>query len=133
MTLKPPHCILASLASSKQGASTVQTLVYHYDAFTTVPQRGNPAGIVLAAQNLSDTAMQRIAAQVGFNETTFVLPSATADVRLRFFTPGNEINLCGHATVASFTALYQRGVFGQRTALTVETKAGLLPIDIELR
>jgi len=110
----------------------VLIVVQHYDAFTTEPHRGNPAGIVFDAHQLTDEAMQRIAAQVGFNETTFVLPSNTADIRLRYFTPGNEMNLCGHATVASFTSLYQRGAFGGRTTLTVETKAGVLPIAIEL-
>lgn len=111
----------------------MSTLVHHYDAFTTTPGRGNPAGIVFDAARLTDDAMQQIAAKVGFNETTFVLPSDQADVRLRYFTPGNEMNLCGHATVASFTVLHQRGAFGDRTALTVETKAGILPISVELR
>lgn len=109
------------------------TLVHHYDAFTTTPGRGNPAGIVFDARSLTDDAMQQIAAKVGFNETTFVLPSDRADIKLRYFTPGSEMNLCGHATVASFTALHQRGAFDERTALTVETKAGILPISVEVR
>jgi PhzF family phenazine biosynthesis protein len=111
----------------------VPTLVHHYDAFTTTPGRGNPAGIVFDARSLTDDAMQQIAARVGFNETTFVLPSDRADIKLRYFTPGSEMNLCGHATVASFTALHQRGAFDERTALTVETKAGILPISVEVR
>ena len=109
------------------------TLVHHYDAFTTTPGRGNPAGIVFDARSLTDDAMQQIAAKVGFNETTFVLPSDRADIKLRYFTPGSEMNLCGHATVASFTALHQRSAFDERTALTVETKAGILPISVEVR
>lgn len=75
--------------------------VLHYDAFSSIPNKGNPAGIVLEADDLSVEDMQRIAKTVGFNETVFVLKSDVADYKLRYFTPGHEINLCGHATVGS--------------------------------
>lgn len=107
--------------------------VYRYDAFTTVPHRGNPAGIVFDCDGLTDDDMQRIAAQIGFNETTFVLPSESADLRLRYFTPGHEMDLCGHATIAGFYALHQRGALGGKTDLRLEAKAGVLPIAIELQ
>lgn len=107
--------------------------VYRYDAFTTVPHRGNPAGIVFDSDGLSADDMQRIAAQIGFNETTFVLPSEAADIRLRYFTPGHEMDLCGHATVAGFYAMHQLGRLGGKTDLMFEAKAGLLPITIELQ
>lgn len=78
--------------------------------------------------------MQTIARAVGFNETAFVLPSARADLRLRYFTPGHEVDLCGHATVGTFVVLHRRGRlpgagFPQR--LTLETAAGLLPVTVE--
>ncbi|BBI32975.1 hypothetical protein KCTCHS21_23740 [Cohnella abietis] len=74
--------------------------VLHYDAFSDQPNKGNPAGVVLDASQLSEKDMQSIAYEVGFNETVFVVDSQVADLRLRYFTPGHEINLCGHATMA---------------------------------
>ena len=75
--------------------------VYHYDAFSNIPNRGNPAGIVLDGETLSEEQMREVAEKVGFNETAFPLRSDKADLRIRFFTPGHEINLCGHATMAT--------------------------------
>jgi len=103
--------------------------VHHYEAFSPFPGRGNPAGVVLEGANLDDATMQAIAARVGFNETAFVLPSATGDLRLRYFTPGHEIDLCGHATVASLFALHDRRRLGEGD-VTVETRAGLLPMAV---
>lgn len=105
--------------------------VYHYDAFTAVPGKGNPAGVVFDADDLSETVMQQVAHKVGFNETVFVLNSRTADVRLRYFTPGHEINLCGHATMASLYGLKTRGLLGDQKSITIETNVGLLPIRFE--
>lgn len=58
--------------------------VFHYDAFTNKPNMGNPAGIVLDADGLTEEEMQRIAEKVGFNETSFVLSSEVADIRMRY-------------------------------------------------
>lgn len=63
-------------------------------AFSTIPNKGSPAGVVLDADSLSEIEMQNIAYSVGFNETVFVLNSSIGDIRLRYFTPGHEINLC---------------------------------------
>jgi PhzF family phenazine biosynthesis protein len=109
--------------------------VLHYDAFAPRPGMGNPAGVVLDAHDLSDAAMQAIARAVGFNETAFVLASTVAHLRLRYFTPGHEVDLCGHATVGSFVALHQHGRLpggGFPRRLTLETGAGLLPVTVEL-
>lgn len=105
--------------------------VYHYDAFSAVPGKGNPAGVVFDADDLSEMVMQQIAHKVGFNETVFVLNSRTADVRLRYFTPGHEINLCGHATMASLYGLKTRGLLGDQKSITIETNVGILPIQFE--
>ena len=105
------------------------TEVLHYDAFTEKPGMGNPAGIVMDAGNLSEGRMLAIAAAVGFNETAFIIPSDRADVRLRFFTPGHETDLCGHAAVASLCMMKERGMLGAGE-FTLETKAGVLPISI---
>lgn len=106
--------------------------VHHYEAFSKVPNRGNPAGVVLEAEGLTDEQMQEAARKVGFNETAFPLPSDRADVRIRYFTPGHEINLCGHATMAALYALWTSGRLNGRTSLTIETKAGILPVRLEL-
>ncbi len=109
--------------------------VLHFDAFAPRPGMGNPAGVVLDADGLSDATMQAIARAVGFNETAFVLPSRVAGLRLRYFTPGHEVDLCGHATVGSFVALHQYGRLpgtGFPRRLTLETGAGLLPVTVEL-
>lgn len=104
--------------------------VYHYDAFSTIPNQGNPAGVVLEGEHLTEEQMLAIAEKVGFNETAFPLPSDIADLRIRFFTPGHEMNLCGHATMATIFALATRGLLGERTELTIETLAGVLPIRL---
>ncbi|MDF2720796.1 MAG: hypothetical protein K0Q59_471 [Paenibacillus sp.] len=102
--------------------------VHHYDAFSSIPNQGNPAGVVLDGGRLTEEQMRKAAAQVGFNETAFPLQSDKADIRIRFFTPGHEINLCGHAAMATLFALKTRGLLGDRTALAIETKAGILPV-----
>ncbi|RDW17219.1 PhzF family phenazine biosynthesis isomerase [Oceanobacillus chungangensis] len=104
--------------------------VHHYDAFSTEPNKGNPAGVVLNGDELTDGEMQEIALKVGFNETAFPIKSDVADLRIRFFTLGHEMNLCGHATMATIYALKSTGILGDKTELTIETNAGILPIKI---
>lgn len=102
--------------------------VLHIDAFTTIPNKGNPAGVVIDAAHLSEQDMQEIAYQVGFNETSFVWPSDKADLRIRYFTPGHEMDLCGHATIATLYALKEEGFFQGRDQIKVETNVGVLPM-----
>jgi len=104
--------------------------VYHYDAFATEPGMGNPAGIVLGGDKLTEQQMQAVAKAVGFNESAFPVSSEKADLRIRFFSPGKEMELCGHATVATLYAMKTRGLLGDKEELTVETKAGILPVWI---
>ena len=73
--------------------------VYHVDAFTSQPFRGNSAGVVFPADNLSEAQMQLIARELGHSETAFLLHSDDSDVRIRYFTPTVEVPICGHATV----------------------------------
>lgn len=75
--------------------------VYHVDAFTSVPFRGNSAGVVLHADGLSEAQMQLIARELRHSETAFLLTSDDSDVRIRYFTPTVEVPICGHATVAA--------------------------------
>ncbi len=106
--------------------------VYHYDAFSNKPNKGNPAGVVLHADKLTDDEMQNIAYKVGFNETAFLMQSSVADWRIRYFTPGYEMDLCGHGTVAAIYALQTKGLIKETGNFTIETKAGVLPIQVEL-
>jgi PhzF family phenazine biosynthesis protein len=78
--------------------------VLRYSAFTTDPQGGNPAGVVLDARGLDGDAMQRIATEVGYSETAFLLPRADGDLDVRYFSPLAEVSFCGHATIAAMVA-----------------------------
>lgn len=107
--------------------------ILRYDAFTMEPGKGNPAGIVLDGDGYTDAEMQQIAARVGYNETTFVQQppeGSSGDIRFRYFTPGHEMDLCGHATVATCTALRERGLVPRTGVLQVDTRAGLLPMTL---
>ncbi len=103
--------------------------VYHYNAFSLQPDKGNPAGVVFDAGTLTEGQMLEVAQKVGFNETVFVMESDVADLRLKYFTPGHEMDLCGHATVASLYGLQSRVCLSTEN-LTVETNAGILPMRV---
>ena len=82
--------------------------LFQVDAFTTQRFAGNPAGVVLDAQLLSDGEMQSIARELGNGDTAFVLPPGDAqhDIRVRFFTPRREAAFVGHATLAAHAVLH---------------------------
>ncbi|MGH7681012.1 MAG: PhzF family phenazine biosynthesis protein [Candidatus Eiseniibacteriota bacterium] len=101
------------------------------DAFTRIPGTGNRAGIAPDAGSLNDATMQRVAAAVAASETSFLLPpSPGVDVHLRYFTPGDEIKFCGHATVATFHWLAETGAVPVPGRLTMECPAGRLEIEL---
>lgn len=102
--------------------------VQQIDAFTEQPFAGNPAGVVTDAGGLTPEEMQLVARELNCSETAFVLRSDRADLRIRYFTPTIEVDLCGHATIATLHALNAEGrVHGN---LTVETNAGLLGMEV---
>ncbi len=109
----------------------------HVDAFTRHAWAGNPAGVVIDARGLSDEEMQAIAREMNLSETAFVLPPTQkgADLRIRWFTPAEEVDLCGHATIASFHALSEEGKYGMAREgtyrFTIETRSGLLGILVD--
>jgi PhzF family phenazine biosynthesis protein len=89
------------------------TQVLRYAAFTTTPDGGNPAGVVLDAAGLDDAAMQEIAAEVGYSETAFLTGPATGSgpgrhLAVRYFSPLAEVPFCGHATIATAVAHAER-------------------------
>ncbi|MDB4292087.1 PhzF family phenazine biosynthesis protein [Maribacter sp.] len=79
------------------------------NAFVDHGKGGNPAGVVLDADMLSDIEKLEIAAMVGLSETAFISKSETAEFKLDFFTPSRQIAHCGHATIAAFSYLNQLG------------------------
>ncbi|MGC9307914.1 MAG: PhzF family phenazine biosynthesis protein [Thermoplasmatota archaeon] len=102
--------------------------VYIVDAFTEQSFTGNPAGVVPQADGLTDESMQRIAAELRCSETAFILESDDAYLRIRFFTPVREVDLCGHATIAAFHVLATTTELPRQ--ITMETHVGVLPVGI---
>ena len=90
-----------------------RTITVHIvNAFVVGGTGGNPAGVVLDADDLSETDKQEVAAAVGVSETAFVSRSKVAAFKLDFFTPNMRIPHCGHATIAAFSYLVSIGLVG---------------------
>jgi PhzF family phenazine biosynthesis protein len=103
--------------------------VHHVNAFTANNGGGNPAGVVMNADNLNESQMLAIAKEVGFSETAFISKSGVATQKLRFFTPVEEVDLCGHATIASWSHMHRLGIVDEGEH-TQETKAGVLKVNV---
>lgn len=99
-------------------------------SFTQNISGGNPAGVVVEAEGLTEQQMQQLAGIIGYSETAFVTKSSLADFKVRFFTPCAEVDLCGHATIATFSLMKQKGLVSEGE-YTQETKAGILKIVIK--
>lgn len=104
--------------------------IYKLTSFPKESHGGNEAGVVLNADLLIDEEMLKIANNIGYSETAFVLQSKVADFKVRFFTPVEEVPLCGHATIATFNLLRDKGVI-KNGIYTQETKAGILRLDVQ--
>lgn len=96
--------------------------VYTTNSFAEVTGGGNPAAAVLESDSLSEQKMQDIAQKIGFSETAFVMRSNKADLKVRYFTPVREVDLCGHATIAVFSLLRDLNILapGQYRLETVQ-------------
>lgn len=105
--------------------------LFQIDSFTKVKFTGNPAGVITNADGLTDCEMQKIARELNNSETAFIFSSDSNkyDVHIRFFTPTNEVPICGHATIA---AHYARAVENKLNTTRVyqKTGAGILSVDI---
>ena len=108
----------------------MKLIAYKVNAFAKIVEGGNPAGVVMGAKELSEADMKRIAAILGFSETAFVMESEVADFRVRFFTPKEEVDLCGHATVGTFSALFHKEII-KPGKYTQETLAGILNVEVQ--
>ncbi len=102
---------------------------YVMDAFADRVFSGNQAGVALPDHPMEDAVMQQIAAEFKHSETAFVAVNGDGSVTLRYFTPAGEVDLCGHATVASFALLRQEGLIGDGSHIA-HTKAADLNIEV---
>ena len=104
-------------------ATMAKVSVMVVNAFTFNGEGGNPAGVVLDADQYTAEQKQEIARRGGYNETAFVSKSNQADIKLDFYTPNRQIAHCGHATVATFAYLSALGKVSDGN-LTKETVDG---------
>ncbi|QCA29557.1 PhzF family phenazine biosynthesis isomerase [Vagococcus xieshaowenii] len=111
----------------------MEVAYYRFDVFSQEPNKGNPAGVVYCDEGVSTEKMQQVAKVIGFSETIFILPSEIATFRLRFFSPGSEMPLCGHGTIAAVTLWCQSQSDKVLEELTVETIAGCLTIGVQIQ
>jgi len=102
---------------------------YVVNAFTNEPFKGNPAGVVLEADDLNRSLMHKMAAELKCSETAFVSTSKNAAFRVQFFSPLKEVDLCGHATIATFYTMAKSGIL-KESRVSMETNAGILPVDV---
>lgn len=102
--------------------------LYQVDAFTSRAFGGNPAAVCPLSAWLADDVMQAIAAENNLSETAFFVPAASGDgFDLRWFTPATEVDLCGHATLASAFILMTE-LEPTRTSVTFATRSGRLAV-----
>lgn len=104
--------------------------VYQINAFTRKKFEGNAAAVVHAEQ-LNTETMQNIAKQMNLSETAFISKSDNADYNLKWFTPTLEVELCGHATIASLHYLKERGIIKGKSAVRFETLSGILDCKVQ--
>lgn len=95
------------------------------DAFAERPFTGNPAAVCLLDRAHSEDWMQRVAAELNHSETAFLLPEGEG-FRLRWFTPVHEVDLCGHATLASAHVLWETGCLEPEEPAVFFTRSGRL-------
>ena len=107
-------------------ASPVSQSVTQVDAFTNRPFAGNPAAVCVSQTPLAPEIMQQIAAEMNLSETAFVSPLEENSFSLRWFTPAAEIDLCGHATLASAHVLWSEDYLDPATAVRFQTRSGEL-------
>lgn len=106
----------------------MKTAMWQVDAFSDRPFGGNPAAVVPLAKWLPEARMQAIANENNLAETAFFVPAGDGLFHLRWFTPNDEVELCGHATLAS--AWVVLNVINPRlNSVSFETKSGVLTVE----
>jgi len=103
--------------------------LYQVDAFSSALFGGNPAAVCLLAAWPDDAWMQAVAAENNLSETAFVV-SEPEGPRIRWFTPTTEVDLCGHATLASSHVLFRKGLVAPGKPARFHTLSGLLTAEL---
>lgn len=98
------------------------------NAFTDKPFKGNPAAVCIMTSPRDDAWMQAVAAEMNLSETAFLLEREDG-YSLRWFTPSTEVDLCGHATLASAHALWETGCLPRHQQARFHTRSGLLTAE----
>jgi PhzF family phenazine biosynthesis protein len=106
-----------------------QTII-QVDAFTAKPFAGNPAAVCVLSAPQDDIWMQNVAQEMNLSETAFLLPQAEG-YNLRWFTPSVEVDLCGHATLASAHVLWSEGHLSPEETAQFHTRSGLLTAQLQ--
>ena len=103
--------------------------IYTVDAFADKPFSGNPAAVCITDKALSEELMKNIAFEMNLSETAYLVknnPDNNNSFNLRWFTPQAEVDLCGHATLASSHILWQTGISLKNEPINFHTKSGVL-------
>ncbi len=101
------------------------TRITQVDAFTSRPFAGNPAGVCVLPAARPEEWMRNVAREMNLSETAFLVPCG-GGFNLRWFTPAVEVDLCGHATLASAHVLWEEGHIGAGAQARFHTRSGLL-------
>jgi PhzF family phenazine biosynthesis protein len=110
--------------------------LYHVDAFTTEPFAGNPAAVCILEKPYKDNVLKSIAAEMNLSQTAFLQKLEQKHIEdsrlfsLRWFTPQTEVNLCGHATLATAAVLFHE-IKLRATEVSFETRSGTLTARLE--
>jgi PhzF family phenazine biosynthesis protein len=102
--------------------------IFQVDAFTDRPFAGNPAAVCILPEPEDEIWMQNVAREMNLSETAFLRREA-GDYQLRWFTPAAEVELCGHATLASAHTLWETGNLGPGEQARFHTLSGLLTAE----
>jgi PhzF family phenazine biosynthesis protein len=102
--------------------------VYGVDAFTNRPFAGNPAAVCILPAPAPEEWMKNIAREMNLSETAFLVPKGDA-FNLRWFTPAVEVDLCGHATLASAHILWETGILAPEATARFHTRSGMLTAE----
>lgn len=121
----------------KTAADFKKVHVHQVDTFTNERFGGNPAGVVLDADDLDEMTMRKIARELNLSETSFVLPSKKGSFQMRYFTPtGHEITFCGHSTIGALYMIAKERRFGTgkegKHTFSVETPCGILQMEASI-
>ncbi|MFI5343340.1 MAG: PhzF family phenazine biosynthesis isomerase [Chlamydiales bacterium] len=121
----------------KTAANFRKVHIHQVDAFTSEKFGGNPAGVVLDADDLEESDMRKIARELNLSETAFVLASDQGHFQMRYFTPtGHEIAFCGHSTVGALYMIAKERRFGIKRSgdykFDVETPCGVLKMEVAI-